>query len=43
LLHAYSRTTAAMRAQTKISYCLFNKLHNSILGYKLRTFEAENP
>jgi len=31
----------AVRAQTKISYRLFNKLA-CIFGYKLRTIEAEN-
>jgi len=33
LLHAYS----CAREQTKTSYSLFNKLANSIFGYKLRT------
>jgi len=49
LLHAYSRSTAALSSQLRehkqklhIPVAYLTSWHNNILGYKLRTIEAEN-
>jgi len=44
LLHAYSCTTASCASTNKnLHIAYLASWHNSIFGYKLRTFEAENP
>jgi len=46
LLHAYSRTTASSQLcqhKQKLLTAYLTSWHNSVLCYKLRTVETENP